>query len=123
MENIFPDALPGLDQLYRPGVAVDRHATYLPGVQPQCYGAGTDPELVLLDLYHHAGSGRHAGRPVQAPDHDRRRDLRLGLLSGDRRRLDRMAHAYPDALRAGGGGGSDLSGRWQAKRDVDDPER
>ena len=49
--------------------------------------AGVCPQLLLPHLRADADPGRHARRPVQAARRHRRRDARLGLLSGNRRGL------------------------------------
>ena len=93
------------------------------GVQSGPRDAGTDPELVLLDLRLHAGAGRHAGRSVQAAHRHRVGDARLGLLPGDRRCRNELGRACADPAGAGRVGGADLPRRRQAQRDLDDAER
>jgi hypothetical protein len=71
--KIFPDdAVPHLDQLHRPRLAVGGDAADRQGVRHRPGHAGPAAVLLLLDLRLHADPRRHAGRPLRPAQRDRR---------------------------------------------------
>ena len=85
--------------------------------------SGPGPERLLLDLRAHAGTGRHARGPIQAAHRDRMRDARVGVLPGSRRSVHQLVFTAAHAARPRRRGSTDLPGRGQVERDMDDQQR